>query len=177
WGYKASFNYFLVDNMVMLNQESRPFCVETPINVFQLHLYAPIRIKGFGFDANMYLQYASKSYISVPLFAGKASTFYVFKLFKKKMQLQIGFDMMYTTSYMANGYDPILHQFYYQDQNTTGHYFYLDANITIQVQRIAFFFRAGHFLSGIIGNNYFSTPFYPETARRFNLGITWRFYD
>jgi hypothetical protein len=175
--YKVAFNYYMLHDYLIFDENKQPLPITNFVSIFQLNLYAPFRIKNFGLDANIYLQYADNQFIQVPVFAGKASTFYIFNMFKNKLQLQLGFDMMYNTSYYANAYDPVIHQFYYQNYFKTGNYFYLDANISIKVKRINIFFRVGHVLSGLMGYNYFTTPYYPMTDRKFAVGVKWRFYD
>ena len=58
-----------------------------------------------------------------------------------------------------------------------GNYLYFDANLTMQVQRIAFFFRAGNIIAGAFGYDYCTTPNYPMQGLNFEVGITWKFYD
>lgn len=177
-GYRATFNYFLLKDWVLLDSTYAPMSVYEFVNLYQLHLFAPLRVKGFGFDANIYLQYADSKYIPVPVFAGKANIFYIFNLFKNKLQLQLGFDMMYNTNYYANGYYPVLHQFYYQGEGQkVGNYFYLDAYLNLKVKRFGIYLRVGHLLSGVMGYNYFSTPAFPMQQRSFSIGVNWRFYD
>ncbi len=175
--YKATFNYFLLNNYMLLDSTCTPFAIDEYVNVVQLNLYAPIRIKGFGMDLNGWLQYSDNKLIPVPVFAGKTSVFYIFNLFKHKLQLQIGTDMMYNTTYFANGYFPALHQFYFQQKVKTGNYFFFDAFLNIRVQRINIYFRFGHALAGLMGYNYYTTPDYPMQGRSYSIGINWRFYD
>lgn len=175
--YRVEFNYFMVNNFVRLDVNYMPFLTERSANVLQLHLFAPIRVKGFGFDINTYIQYSTSKALNVPLVALKASPYYIFNFLRGKLKMQIGVDLTYNTAYFADGYDPVMHQFYVQNFTKVGNYAYLDANITLRIKRITFFFRAGHFLSGIIGHNYFLTPYYPAMDRRFQIGINWKFYD
>ena len=175
--YKVEFNYFMLHNLVRLNSDFQPFLTEKYANVVQLHLFAPIRVKGFSMDINAYLQYSSSDAVNVPLFAFKASPYYIFNILRGKLKIQIGMDLMYTTLYYADGYDPVLHQFYCQHDMKVGNYPYWDVNLSIRIKRITCFFRAGHVLAGVIGQNYFLTPDYPAMGRNFELGINWRFYD
>lgn len=175
--YKVELNYFMVHNLVRLNDQYKPFITDKAANVVQLHLLAPIRVKGFGMNFNAYLQYSSSKSITVPVLAFKASPYYIFNFLRGKLKLQIGLDLAYNTSYYGDGFDPILHQFYCQQNMLIGNYAYLDANITLKIKRISFFFRAGHFLAGLQGQNYFLTADYPAMDRRFQLGINWKFYD
>ena len=175
--YRLEFNYFMLHNMVRLNSDFQPFLLAKAANVLQFHLFAPIRVKGFGMDINAYVQYSGSDAVNVPLVAFKASPYYIFNVLRGKLKIQIGMDLMYNTPYFADGYDPILHQFYCQREMKVGNYPYWDVNLTLKIKRIAFFFRAGHVLSGVIGQNYFLTPYYPAMGRSFQLGINWKFYD
>ena len=175
--YKIEFNYFMMHKIVRLNSDFQLSLYEKAANVVQLHLFAPVRVKGFGLDFNAYLQYSGSDAVNVPLFAFKASPYYIFNVLQGKLKIQIGCDLMYNTSYYADGYDPVLHQFYCQRKMKVGNYPYWDVNLSLKVKRITFFFRTGHVLSGIIGQYYFFTPDYPAMGRNFQLGINWKFYD
>ena len=175
--YRLEFNYFMLHNVVRLNADYELSFVEKRADVLQLHLFAPIRVKGFSMDINAYLQYSSSEAVNVPLFVFKASPYYIFNVMKGKLKIQLGCDLMYNTLYYADGYDPVLHQFYCQHDMKVGNYVYWDANLTFKIKRISFFFRAGHILSGLVGQFYFLTPDYPAMGRNFQVGINWKFYD
>ena len=175
--YKLEFNYFMLHNIVRLNSDFQPFLTDKYANVVQIHLFAPIRVKGFGFDINAYVQYSGSDAVNVPLLAFKASPYYIFDILRGKLKIQVGMDLMYNTAYYADGYDPVLHQFYCQREMKVGNYPYWDVNVSFRIKRITFFFRAGHVLAGVIGQNYYLTPYYPAMGRSFQLGINWKFYD
>jgi hypothetical protein len=84
---------------------------------------------------------------------------------------------MYQTNYYADAYLPVLHQFYYQKSKTVGNYLFMDANLTVKIERINFFFRIGNLLAPIMKYRTFTTPNYPAAEFWINLGINWRFYD
>lgn len=177
FNYKIDFNYFLMGRYLYLNNHFEPTLVEKPINITQLNFFAPVRIKHFSLDLNMSLQHSSNPAIAVPIFAGKLCAAYGFNVFRNRLHIQIGGDLMYNTLYFADGYNPIVHQFYRQNSQKVGNYLYFDMNITMQVERIAFFVRASNLLDGVFGYTYFTTPNYPMEGRRFQIGISWKFYD
>ena len=174
---KASFNYFLLDNYIKFNSLLTPVVLPNNINVVQLNLYTPFKIKGFGLNSNLYLQYSGHEYLSLPLFAGKADLYYILEFFKKKLNIQIGADFMFNTNYYADGYSPMLHQFHYQTDMQTGNYLYLGTYINFKIERIGAFFRYDNLLVGALPNRYMTTPYYPMTGRNFSIGVNWRFYD
>lgn len=173
----ANFNYFLLNNYAYFDQNLMPNALEEVANVIQLHFASPMRIRNFGFNTNLYLQHSDNDVVQLPLFAGKLSVFYIFKIFKRKLQIQIQTDLMYNTIYEAYGYSPMLRQFYHQEGFTNGNYLYLDVNLNLQIDRLGFFIRGNNLLAGVLGNNYFTTPYYPMEKRSFQIGVNWRFYD
>lgn len=176
-GMSVNLNYFMLHQYTIFNQDLHPYTLEDPARIIQLNILTPFKIKNFGINTHLSVQHATNEYISLPVFSGKAALYYIFFLFKNKMQLQLGLDMMYNTKYHANAYSPLLHQFYYQNEFENGNFFYLDANVNIKVERIHFFFKINNILAGFAGQNYFTTPYYPMSAQKIAIGINWRFYD
>lgn len=175
--YKVGFNYYMLHHYIFLNSQYKPEMAETGISVLQLQGEAPIHIRNFYLDINLALQHATKSHIALPLFAGKLSTGYCFRIFKRRLNIQLGGDLMFNTAYYADGYNPLLHQFFHQEEIKVGNYLYLDLHLSFRVKRISFFVRGGNLLAGLMGYGYFTTPYYPMQAQHVKIGINWRFYD
>ncbi|MBO4488417.1 MAG: hypothetical protein J5741_02025 [Bacteroidales bacterium] len=175
--YKLSFNYYMLHHYIFMNSHYVPEMSNSGINVIQLQAQAPVRIHNFAMDVNVALQHSTKSYIAVPLFAGKLSAAYCFRIFKKRLKIQLGGDLMFNTSYYADIYNPLLHQFCHQEEVKVGNYLYLDLHLSFRVKRISFFVRGGNLLAGLMGYHYITTPYYPTQAQNLRIGINWRFYD
>jgi hypothetical protein len=175
--YNASVSYYYIHKLVYLSDELRPIQDYNIGNLVQVSTFIPFRYKNFGTTANLNLQYCTNEVILVPIFAGKVSVFYIFELLKKKLKIQIGTDLMYNTSYYADGYLPTLRMFHYQNTQSVGNFLYWDANITFQIERICFFARIGNLLPPFMHYRNFSTPNYPAKDYFFSIGITWKFFD
>ncbi|MDR0205910.1 MAG: putative porin [Bacteroidales bacterium] len=179
WNYEqysvSASNYYL-NNLVYLSEELRPIQDNNNGNLIQFSTLIPFKYQNFGTTANLNLQYCTNKVVSVPLFAGKLSVFYTFEFLKKRLKILVGTDVMYNTSYYADGYLPILREFYYQKTQLTGNYIYWNANITFRIDRINFFFRAGNILTAAFTNRNFTTTGYPNQYL-FSIGISWRFHD
>ena len=180
WNYKkynVSVNYYYLNNFVYLSEELRPVQNENAGNLLQFSTFIPFRYKNLGITTNLNLQYCTKDVVHVPFFAGKISVFYIFEFFKKRLKIQIGTDLMYNTAYYADAYLPVLHKFYYQNKQKTGDFLYMDVNLTVRIDRINFFLRAGNLLAPAMGYKNFTTPYFPIKEYLISLGINWRFFD
>ncbi len=175
--YRVSFNYYMLNHYIFINSNYQPEMAPNAISIIQLQGEAPLRIHNFFLDANLVLQHATKREITVPLFAGKLSAAYCFRIFKRRLNLQIGGDLMFNTTYYADGYNPLLHQFFHQEEVKTGNFVYFDLHLSLRVKRLSFFVRGGNLLAGLYTYNYLTTPNYPMMGQSFRAGINWRFYD
>jgi len=180
WNYKnynITVNYYYLNRYVYLSEELRPVQNTNNGNLIQFSTFIPFRYKNFGTAANLNVQYCTKDIVSVPLFAGKISIYYIFEFFKKRLKIQIGTDLMYNTMYYADAYLPVLHKFNRQSLQKIGNFVFMDANVTFRIDRINFFFRAGNLLSPALSYRNFTTPNYPVKDYLLSLGINWRFFD
>lgn len=175
--YALRFNFINAGKYVYLNNLFEPTQLEKPLQVIELLLYAPVRTKHFSLDAELALQHSTNEAVHVPLFAGKVSAIYNTKIFKKRLHFQVGIDLFYNTRYYADGYNPILHQFYVQQDLYAGNYLYVNAHLAFRVKRISFFLRGGNLIAGLLSYNYMTTPGYPMQGRSLELGVNWKFYD
>lgn len=175
--YSVRFNFINAGKYVYLNNNFEPIQLEKPFQVVELLLYAPVRTKHFSLDAELALQHSTNKAVTVPLFAGKLGAIYTTNIFKKRLRFQVGIDLFYNTKYFADGYNPILHQFYAQEYISTGHYLYINAHLAIRVKRISFFVRGGNLIAGLMSFRYITTPSYPMQSQSVQAGINWKFYD
>jgi len=175
--YNVSASYYYLNNFVYLSEELHPVQNENSGNLIQVSALIPFQHKNFGAIANLNLQYCTKDVINVPIFAGKLSVFYVIELLKKRLKIQVGTDLMYNTTYYADAYLPVLRKFYYQTSQPIGNFIFMDANVTMSIDRINFFARIGNILPPLMKYRNFTTPDYPVNAYLLSLGITWRFFD
>jgi hypothetical protein len=175
--YSVGINYYTLNNYTLLDETSQPMQINNFVNVYQLAAYIPFHFKGFGFNSNIYLQYADDDHIRIPVFATRQTVYYGLPLFKKALYLQLGLDFLYNTSYYANAYNPVLQQFYLQDDTRIGNYGYLDFYLRAKIGRFQLQFKLTHLWAGAFGKVYYLVPHYPAKDLGFALGIAWRFHD
>jgi hypothetical protein len=84
---------------------------------------------------------------------------------------------MYNTSYFADAYTPVFHKFYYQQSQKVGDFIFMDANVTVKIDRINFYFRIGNLLPPAMNYKNFTTPNYPLKEYLISLGLSLRFFD
>lgn len=175
--YSLRFNFINAGKYVYLNNNYEPQQLTKPLQVLEFLLYAPVRTKHFSIDAELALQHSTNAAVTLPLFAGKLSGIYSTRIFKKRLRFQVGIDLFYNTRYYADGYNPILHQFYTQHDLYAGNYLYVNAHLALRVKRISFFLRGSNLTAGLFNYHYMTTAGYPMQGRSLELGLNWKFYD
>ncbi|NLJ82566.1 MAG: putative porin [Bacteroidales bacterium] len=175
--YIIDFNYYTLQNTLVIGENMLPIQFNKTANIYQLATLLPFRYKGFGFESNMFLQYATQKYIPMPWFAGRGSVFYGFNMFKKAMFTQLGLEVLYNTPYYAHGYNPVMQQFFYQNTKKIGNHTYFDFFVNIKVSRFYFHFVLGNFLADLLPKKHYLILHYPTKGLNFKVGASWRFHD
>lgn len=123
--------------------------------------------------------------VNVPTIFTRNRFMYEGNLGFNNLRIAMGFDTRYRTSYNANGYSPLLGQFFYQN-NTTVAYKMPDiaAFVHFRINSFRAFVRAENLntfraLEGQYGftNNNFAAPEYPYPGLLIRVGIAWGFVN
>ncbi len=175
--YKIAVNYYYLNQHTVVNEALQVTQLGSDAHVAQASVYLPFRWRGLGITANANLQHSTNDSISVPLFCGKLDAYYTFKIFRKKLQIQVGANVMYNTPYYGYGYAPEVRSFHLQNSYLTGNYFYFNAYASLRISRIYIFFRGGNLLAQVQTNSAITTPNYPLKDYNLAVGVRWRFHD
>ncbi len=171
---KSGDNYLVQHNDLNVRQSS------SPINLLTLQLQQDFRLGIFNWQNVLTLQKSSKEDIlPVPTFNAYSNLFIRFKI-ARVLDVDLGVDGRYFTSYYAPEYIPGIGTFGIQETDASrtkiGNYPLLNAYANFQLQHTRFFVMFSHVNSGE-GGRYFYTPHYPLNQRVFQFGISWNFFN
>ena len=171
---KSGDNYLVQHNDLNVRQSS------SPINLLTLQLQQDFRLGILNWQNVLTLQKSSKEDIlPVPTFNAYSNLFIRFKI-ARVLDVDLGVDGRYFTSYYAPEYIPGIGAFGIQETDASrtkiGNYPLLNAYANFQLQHTRFFVMLSHVNSGE-GGRYFYTPHYPLNQRVFQFGISWNFFN
>ena len=171
---KSGDNYLVQHNDLNVRQSS------SPINLLTLQLQQDFRLGILNWQNVLTLQKSSKEDIlPVPTFNAYSNLFIRFKI-ARVLDVDLGVDGRYFTSYYAPEYIPGIGTFGIQETDASrtkiGNYPLLNAYANFQLQHTRFFVMFSHVNSGE-GGRYFYTPHYPLNQRVFQFGISWNFFN
>ena len=167
-------NYLVQHNNLNVRQSS------SPINLLTLQLQQDFRLGIFNWQNVLTFQKSSKSDIlPVPTFNAYSNLFIRFKI-ARVLDVDLGVDGRYFTSYYAPEYIPGIGAFGIQETDASrtkiGNYPHLNAYANFQLQHTRFYVMFTH-VNSADGGKYFYTPHYPLNQRVLQLGISWNFFN
>ena len=91
--------------------------------------------------------------------------------------MQTGFTFNYFTKFYANDYNPIVGDFYIQNQKQIGEFPMLDFFINAKVRQTRIYLKAEHFNTLFTKPNFYSAPSYPYRDFIVRFGVVWNFFQ
>ncbi len=171
-------NYMYFDKDVTTGQTA-PMQSSQAVNYFKIKLSKEIRFGKFALDNQFIYQKVTngEDVMRVPDFITRNTFYYANHVFKgKPLYLETGVTFSYFSKYLMNSYNPVLAEFYLQNDQEYGGYPLLDFFVNFRVKTMRVFFKLEHFNSGFSDNNYYSAPTYPYRDFVIRFGLVWNFF-
>ena len=115
--------------------------------------------------------------LNVPDLVTRNTFYFTTYMFKKALFLQTGLTLNYFSKYYANDYNPVIGEFFVQNQKEIGNHPNLDFFINAKVQRTRIYFKAEHFNSSFMGNDFYASPNNPSRDFTIRFGLIWNFFN
>jgi len=174
----ASADFSTIENYTYFDENSKPMQSGENISYMRLKASKEFTLGKFALDNTfLYQQVASGATVfRVPEFVTRNTLYYTDYWFKgKPMKVQIGTTLNFFTSYKANAFNPLLNEFYLQNNTTIG-YPTLDVFFNAQVRRTRIYFKVDNVTSSFSQRNYFSAPNYPYRDFVIRFGLVWNWF-
>ena len=175
-----------IDNYTYFNLEEtidgvniiKPKQYSNPLQYLRLKIQKEFKFGNFALDNTITYQnvVGDDAVINVPEFITRNTLYYTNYVFKRSMMLQTGVTLNYFSKYNMNGYDPLLAEFYTQNESELGNFPRLDFFINAKVRQTRIFLKAEHFNSSFTGYDYFSAPNQPYRDFIIRFGLVWDFF-
>ncbi len=172
-------NYFLLNNMVFMNNHAIPVQNTKTFSLISSGASTTLGIGVLQSRHHLLFQYTSTDQFErFPVFSGYHSVYGDFSMFNKALYMQVGLDVLLNTPYKPMGYLPVVWQFYAQDTYEADFTILADVFITAKIKRTRFFLKLQN-LAGLLINSppVYSIPFYPQPEMGFKFGLSWMFFD
>lgn len=175
-----NFLFFSDDSSNTLQQFISPKQYEKSIQYLSIKASKEFRLWRFALDNTLLYQQTQQDneVLNVPKFTTRNTLYYSDYYFSRALYLQTGFIFNYFTKYYANGYNPILTDFYVQNQTKIGDFPLVDFFINARVRQTRIFLKAEHFNSAMASQNrFYAAPGYPYRDFIIRFGLVWNFFQ
>ena len=149
------------------------------LSMFKMNISKTISFKKFAIDNKVQFQKAgdeSLGIINIPELILRNTFYYQNELFNKALFLQTGFTFNYFSEFFMNSYDPLLSEFYVQNNKLVGNFPRIDFFVNAKIQQTRIYLKAEHINSSITGYDYYSAPNYPYRDFSIRFGLVWNFF-
>ncbi|MEZ4778923.1 MAG: putative porin [Flavobacteriaceae bacterium] len=114
---------------------------------------------------------------NVPQLVTRQSLYFQDEWFQKAAFIQTGIGFKYFTAYNMNAYDPVLAEFYVQNNEELGGFPLVDVFFQAKIRQTRIFFTWEHFNQLFSkSSNYYSAPNYPYRDAVIRFGLVWNFF-
>jgi hypothetical protein len=161
------------------NQFIKPFQETSSINYLKVKYQKEFKYRAFALENTLMYQAVSQTnnILNVPQFTTRNTLYFSKEIFKKAMFLQTGVTFKYFTSYNMNAYNPLLGEFYIQNNQKLGGFPMLDFFINAKVLQTRIYLKAEHFNSSFSAPTYYAAPEYPYRDFIVRFGLVWNFFS
>ena len=156
-----------------------PFQNDETINYLKVKYRKEFKVGHFFLDNTIMYQKVDdeNQTLNVPEFVTRNSLYYSNHFFKNNaLYLQTGVTFNYFTEYNMNAYDPLLSEFYVQNERKYGAFPRFDFFVNAKVRQTRIYLIAEHFNSAWTGYNFYSAPNYPYRDFVIRFGLVWNFF-
>lgn len=171
--------YFTNDDSTNLLQLISPKQYSKTINFISIKASKEFKFKKWALDNTLLYQDVKQDdkIINIPQFVARNTLYYSNRFFKKALYLQTGVTVNYFTKYYANDYNPVLGEFFVQQNQQIGNFPMLDFFINARIRQTRIFLKAEHFNSSFSTANFYNAPNYPYRDFIVRFGLVWNFFQ
>ncbi|MBP2831539.1 putative porin [Aquimarina sp. U1-2] len=176
-------SYSTIDNFTYFTKDADSITVprqaSESINLLKVKLVQGVKWWKLGLENTIMYQSVSggNQIYNVPEIITRNSLYFEDYWFKNNaLFLQTGVTLKYFSAYNADGYDPVLAEFYTQNEQEIGGFPQIDIFFNAKVKQTRVYFKVENFGEAFGSNNEFSAPRYATRDAVIRFGLVWNFF-
>ncbi len=160
------------------SQQVAPFQNDKSISYLRAKLESEVKFGKFAINNTIMYQNVKddNNVLNVPEINSRNTVYFASHLFKKALYLQTGITLNYFTKYYMDAYNPLLAEFYVQNEREFGDFPRLDFFLNAKIRQTRIFFKLEHLNASFTGFDYYSAPTYPYRDFSIRFGLVWNFF-
>ncbi len=175
----ASVVFTNLDNYTYFNAQSHPAQADENLSYLKVKAHKTLQWRKWSMENTMMYQKVANGsgVLHLPDFVTQNSLYYTSYVFTgNPLYLQTGLTVKYFTKYYADEFNPLINEFYVQNNTKIGGYPLLDFFVNGQVKKTRLFFKLENLNSLWDGGKYLTTPTQPYRDFTVRFGLVWNFF-
>lgn len=166
------------EQIALRQQIIAPAQYSNTINYLSVKASNEFKFGKFALDNTILYQKVDQSdfILNVPEFLTRNTLYFSQDMFRKALFFQTGITFNYFTNYYGNEYNPVIGEFFVQNQKEIGNYANFDFFFNARIQRTRIYFTLEHFNSSLSGYNFYSSSNNPYSDFIIRFGLVWNFF-
>lgn len=176
----AKLSIHQIENFTYFDTTSKASQYTQVIDYLKLKINSELVAGKFHFNNSIQYQKVTQGseIFRVPEFITRNTIYFQDYFFKgDPLFAQIGVTFKYFSKFYANDFNPVLNEFYLQNNTQVGGYPVFSAFVNGKIRRTRIYFKIENFTSDYTGRNYFAASNQPERDFVMRLGIVWNFWN
>ncbi len=176
-------SYTTIDNYTYFAKDADsitvPLQFSESIDLLKVKLTQGIKVWKIGLENTVMYQSVNggDQVYNVPEIITRNSLYFEDHWFKNNaLFLQTGVTLKYFTKYNADAYDPVLSEFYVQNEEELGGFPQIDLFFNAKIRQTRIYFKVENFGEAFSQNKEFSTPGYATRDAVIRFGLVWNFF-
>lgn len=167
-----------ISGLAYFNYEAMPQQYQPAFNVYTAGITKDFKLYKFHWVTFEKLQYVADSVpLRLPRLVTENSVFFETPLFHHALDMRLGADLYYNTSYYGYAYMPVTDQYYLENSTQFGNYLYVDPFVSFHLKTFRIFVKLENSTEGLTAYNYYYALHYPMPDRTLRFGIAWDFWN
>lgn len=172
--------YFMDESTTENVQLVIPKQYDSTIKLLSLKASKEVKFWKLALDNTILFQKVDQqdAILNLPELVTRNTLYFTNYFFKKALYLQTGVIFNYFTKYNANDYNPVLSEFFVQNNKEIGNFANMDFFINARIKQTRIFIKAEHFNSALSATNtFYAAPNYPYRDFLIRFGLVWNFFQ
>lgn len=175
---KIETNFSLLEQYIYFDKNSSPIQSNAKITYWNASIKKDTKWKIWHWNNFIGFQTTNhQEILPLPKLFLKTSLYAEFRMFKSNLLLNTGLDLRYNTAFKAKSWNPVIAQFYNQDERTMNYTPVVDVFVNARIKTVRIYLKLNYANEGLFVNNYYKALNYPSNGRTFSFGGSWRFFE
>ena len=174
---EAGIKWLVFDNYIYFDTSSFPVQLDGSFSLRRFFISKEFDFRWIGVEGNFFWQPKPPEELAIPAIGYSASLYGRINLFKKKVQLMPGADVLFHNGFAGISYFPVNGSYHLTEGPSIPDYFRVDVALGLQIKFLKIFARMEDFVGLFKDRVLYQADYYPHYHGYFRIGAEASFFN